>query len=71
MIEFYVGNTGIRFQNVEDIKYIIDNSLEEEIFDLFCSLLEMQMLSFLEIGNDDEKEDKKNDDNNLGFNLGD
>lgn len=70
MIEFYVGNTGIRFQNVEDIKYIIDNSLEEEIFDLFCSLLEMQMLSFLEIGNDDEKEDKKNDDNNLGFNLG-
>jgi hypothetical protein len=71
MIEFYVGNTGIRFQNVEDIKYIIDNSLEEEILDLFCSLLEMQMLSFLEIGNDDEKEDKKNDDNNLGFNLGD
>lgn len=70
MIEFYVGNTGIRFQNVEDIKYIIDNSLEEEILDLFCSLLEMQMLSFLEIGNDDEKEDKKNDDNNLGFNLG-
>ena len=71
MIEFYVGNTGIRFQNVEDIKYIIDNSLEEEIFDLFCSLLEMQILSFLEIGNDDEEEDKKNDDNNLGFNLGD
>lgn len=71
MIEFYVGNTGIRFQNIEDIKYIIDNSLEEEILDLFCSLLEMQMLSFLEIGNDDEKEDKKNDDNNLGFNLGD
>lgn len=70
MIEFYVGNTGIRFQNVEDIKYIIDNSLEEEILDLFYSLLEMQMLSFLEIGNDDEKEDKKNDDNNLGFNLG-
>ena len=71
MIEFYVGNTGIRFQNIEDIKYIIDNSLEEEILDLFYSLLEMQMLSFLEIGNDDEKEDKKNDDNNLGFNLGD
>lgn len=70
MIEFYVGNTGIRFQNIEDIKYIIDNSLEEEILDLFYSLLEMQMLSFLEIGNDDEKEDKKNDDNNLGFNLG-
>ena len=71
MIEFYVGNTGIRFQNVEDIKYIIDNSLEEEILDLFCSLLEMQMISFLEIGNDDGKEDRKNDDNNLGFNLGD
>jgi len=71
MIEFYVGNTGIRFQNIEDIKYIIDNSLEEEILDLFCSLLEMQMISFLEIGNDDGKEDKKNDDNNLGFNLGD
>jgi|LFRM01.1.fsa_nt_gb hypothetical protein len=71
MIEFYVGNTGIRFQNIEDIKYIIDNSLEEEILDLFCSLLEMQMISFLEIGNDDGKKDKKNDDSNLGFNLGD
>ena len=47
MIEFYIGNTGIKFQNIEDIKYIIDNSLEEELLNFFMSLVDVQMIGLL------------------------
>lgn len=68
MIEFYIGNTGIKFQNIEDIKYIIDNSLEEELLNFFMSLVDVQMIGLFgadEAGEEDEEDD------NFGLNLGD
>lgn len=72
MIEFYVGDAGIKFQNIEDIKYIIDESLEEEVLDFFLSLLDMQVLDFLGISDVGDTCEENGDDYDdfLGFNLG-
>lgn len=68
MIEFYIGNTGIKFQNIEDIKYIIDNSLEEELLNLFMSLVDVQMIGLFGV---DEADEEDEEDDNFGLNLGD
>jgi len=70
MIEFYIGNTGIKFQNIEDIKYIIDNSLEEELLNFFMSLVDVQMKMIGLFGVDEADEEDEEDDN-FGLNLGD
>ena len=68
MIEFYIGNTGIKFQNIEDIKYIIDNSLEEELLNFFMSLVDVQMIGLFGVYKADEEDEE---DDNFGLNLGD
>lgn len=68
MIEFYIGNTGIKFQNIEDIKYIIDNSLEEELLNFFMSLVDVQMIGLFGA---DEADEEDEEDDNFGLNLGD
>lgn len=68
MIEFYIGNTGIKFQNIEDIKYIIDNSLEEELLNFFMSLVDVQMIGLFGVNKADEEDEE---DDNFGLNLGD
>jgi hypothetical protein len=68
MIEFYIGNTGIKFQNIEDIKYIIDNSLEEELLNFFMSLVDVQMIGLFGV---DEAYEEDEEDDNFGLNLGD
>lgn len=70
MIEFYIGNTGIKFQNIEDIKYIIDNSLEEELLNFFMSLVDVhvQMIGLFGV---DEADEEDEEDDNFGLNLGD
>ena len=68
MIEFYIGNTGIKFQNIEDIKYIIDNSLEKELLNFFMSLVDVQMIDLFGA---DEVDEEDEEDDNFGLNLGD
>lgn len=68
MIEFYIGNTGIKFQNIEDIKYIIDNSLEKELLNFFMSLVDVQMIDLFGA---DEADEEDEEDDNFGLNLGD
>lgn len=71
MIEFYIGNTGIKFQNIEDIKYIIDNSLEEELLNFFMSLVDVQMIGLFGGDEADEADEEDEEDDNFGLNLGD
>lgn len=71
MIEFYIGNTGIKFQNIEDIKYIIDNSLEEELLNFFMSLVDVQMIEMIGLFGVDEADEEDEEDDNFGLNLGD
>jgi len=63
MIEVFVGDAGIRFNDIKDIEYVIKNNLTEGLLEMFFGVIEMEAEDLLFSEEELDEED--------GFNFGD